>query len=139
MNALTFRTLNTFPLEIQALIRAHAYEDIDELVQACAVELLKARRGDETDLTIFKRARSAVRRLSQDPACYAIGIDDYAEVISAADTQAAVTARRGSERAGLVREVARLHKVSRRRAQQLLRRQVERAACGDLFASGVAA
>lgn len=141
MNALTARTLATFPVELQACIRSHHcshhYDDIEELVQQVALSLLEARR-DDTMRAIFNRARSAVRRFTQNPAHYGRDIDGFAGV---ADDDKDPTPPRGKKRRELAREIAADHGVSTRRARQIVAEQVRRAKQGDLFAgyeSGVA-
>lgn len=134
MNALSHRVVATLSKTLQALIAAHRYDDLDELVQQVALARLEAEAGDSDD-AIFSRARSAVRRQTQDVAHWSVGHLDGFD-IATDDVIAARTARRGSERADLVREVAQLRKVTRRRAQQLVKTQLERVVQGDLFAVG---
>lgn len=130
MNALTIRTLATFPPELQARCRAHRFMDeLDDLVQACAVELLQAHAGD-TLAQIFSRARSACRRFTQDLAHYSREID--AELDAAPDDEPSPGG--GGRRREITREVAARQGVTRRRAQMLVAEQIERARQGDLFA-----
>jgi hypothetical protein len=132
MNALTARTLATFPPELQAYIRTHSHDDVEELVQQVALALLEARR-DDTMRSIFNRARSAVRRFTQNPAHYGRGrgIDGIADV--AADDKD-TPPRGGKKRRELTREIAADRGVTSRRARQIVAAQVKRAKQGDLFA-----
>lgn len=127
MNALTIRTLATFPPELQARCRAHRFMDeLDDLVQACAVELLQAHAGD-TLAQIFSRARSACRRFTQDLAHYSRELED------AADDGGDEPSPGGGRRREITRRVAEQQGVTRRRAQMLVAAQIERARQGDLF------
>lgn len=139
MNALTARTLSTFPPELQSYIRSHHYDDIEELVQQVALALLEARR-DDTMRSIFNRARSAVRRYTQNPAHYGRDIDGFADV--ADDNDPTNPPRGGGKKRDLAREIAADHGVTTHRARQIIAKQMERAKQGDLFLeyeSGVAA
>lgn len=128
MNALTARTLATFPAEIQAQILSHRFDDLDELVQAAALALLEARSGD-TMSQIFKRARSAARRFTQDLAHHSRPLDAVAEV-AVADRQEPTPTRRRD----ITREIVQAHGVTPRRARQIVAGQIERARMnGDLF------
>lgn len=135
MNALTARTLCTLPAELQTQIRAHRFgDDLDELVQAAALALLEAHSGD-TLAAIFKRARSAARRFTQDLAHHSAGLDDVGDV--AAGRYEPTPLRRQD----ITREIVQQHGVTPRRARQIVAAQLERAKQGDLFAgneSGVA-
>lgn len=126
MNALTIRTLATFPPELQAYIRSHSYDDTEELVQQVALSLLDARR-DDTMRTIFNRARSAVRRFTQNAAHYGASLDSVADV-AAGNEQ---TTERKKRR--IARELAADFGVTTRRARQIVAAQVKRARQGDLF------
>lgn len=128
VNALTLRTLATFPPELQTRCRAHIYDDFDELVQQVALALLEARR-DDTLRAIFNRARSAVRRYTQNPAHYGRDIDGIAEDVAADYTPAG-----GKKQREIAREISADHGVTTRRARQIIAAQVERAKQGDLFA-----
>lgn len=131
MNALTLRTLRTFPQELQARCRAHRFMDeLDDLVQACAVELLQAKRTD-TLAQIFNRARSACRRFTQDLAHYSRELD--AELDAAPGNDGEPSPGGGGRRREITRRVAEQQGVTRRRAQQLVAAQVKRARQGDLF------
>jgi hypothetical protein len=127
-SALTFRTLASLPPELQALPRAdvqeHPCDDLSEL-ELAALEITDA----ATDARrIYNRARSRLRRHTQDPAHYAIGI-----VFERHDIEK--SAEQGSLRyADFVREAARQQHVTLRRAQQLVKQQLARAMQGDLFA-----
>lgn len=131
MNALTLRTMSTFPDELQHRIRAHAYDDFDELVQQVALALLEAGR-DDTMRAIFNRARSACRRFTQDIAHYGRDIEGIADV---ADTPTH-TPDGGKKQREIAREIATDHGVTARRARQIIAAQLRRARQGDLFAGG---
>lgn len=124
MNALTFSVLATFPLDLQHDIRAHAYDDLDELVQQCAISLLTASATDTLG-EIFARARSATRRVTQDPAFWGRDVD--------IDADAPVTIKKTIKKKTVVQQVAADQGVSDRRARQIVAEQLERAGQGDLF------
>lgn len=134
MNALTYRTLATFPLELQSQVRAHCFDDLDELVQQVALALLEARR-DDTVRSIFSRARSAVRRFTQDAAHFG---RDLAVADAAADDDEPQALTRKQIRARIQADIG----ISTRGAQRMLKQQIERMReNGDLFVadeSGVA-
>lgn len=135
MNTLTLRTMRTFPDELQHMIRAHRFGDIDELVQQVAVAILEARR-DDTMRQIFNRARSANRRFTQDLSHYAICMDSVAE-LAAADATADAgddRPRRGLRRRDIARDIAETFRVTPQRAGQIVDEQLKRATQGDLFA-----
>lgn len=128
MNALTARIFATFPPELQSQVRSHRFDDIDEVVQAVALALFEA-RGKTTMYQIFKRARSNVRRFSQDLARHSAGLDAVAE-IAVADQQDPTPLRRRD----ITREIVQQHGVTPRRARQIVAGQIERAKInGDLF------
>lgn len=127
MNALTARTLATFPAELQAQVRSHAFDDIEELVQQVAVALLEASR-DDTMRAIFNRGRSACRRFTQDLSHYGRGLDGIADVADEPPSGG------GRKRRELTREIAADRGVTTRRARQIVAAQVKRAKQGDLFA-----
>lgn len=132
-DALTLRTLSTFPNELQHRIRAHAarFGDLDELVQQVALSLLEASR-DDTMRAIFNRARSACRRFTQDLAHYNRALDAVAGLAAAdADDD---QPRRGLKRRDITRDMAETFRVTQRRAGQIVDKQLKRAAQGDLFA-----
>mgnify|MGYP000185608724 CR=1 FL=1 len=132
MNALTLRTLSTFPLELQHRIRAHAarFGDGDDLMQDVAEAWLSARSTD-TLRTIFNRARSANRRFTQDLAHYARSLGAVADLAAAdADDQP----RRGLKRRDITRDLAETFGVTPQRAGQIVDAQLKRAEQGDLFA-----
>lgn len=135
MNALTLRTLLTFPTDLQHRIRAHAarFGAGDDLVQDVAEALLEASR-DDTIRTIFNRARSANRRFTQDLAHYGRALDAVAD-LAAADADAdADGQRRGLRRRDITRDIAETFRVTPQRAGQIVDEQLRRAAQGDLFA-----
>jgi len=79
---------------------------------------------------IYSRARSRLRRATQDPAHYSAPLDIERHDAIADDDAEPTPARR----AGIVREIAQRQRVTLRRAQQIVRRAVDRAMQGDLFA-----
>lgn len=129
MNALTARTLCTLPAELQTQIRAHRHDDLDELVQAAALALLEAKSSD-TMSQIFKRARSAARRFTQDLAHHSRPLDAVAEVAVTDRQEPSPTRRRD-----ITREIVQQHGVTQRRARQIVQEQIARAKANrDLFA-----
>lgn len=124
MNALTARTLSTFPAELQSHVRAHRFDDLDELVQQVALALLEAKSGD-TLAKIFNRARSATRRITQDPAFWGRDVD--------IDAAAPIKKEEKIKKKQVVQQVAADQGVSDRRARQIVAEQLERAKQGDLF------
>lgn len=129
MNTLTLRTMRTFPDELQHRVRAHRFDDIDELVQQVALSLLEASR-DDTMRAIFNRARSVARRFTQDPAHYGNSIDAVSGGPADYDD-----GRRGS-RKRLRAQVEADLRLTKRTAQRTIKRQIERAKQGDLFTDG---
>lgn len=127
MNAITLKVFYSFTQEMQSLVHEHARDDIDELVQQVALELLRAQPND-TAQTIFARARSAVRRFTQDVAHYAREIDEQRDEIADERDASALT------RADCVREIAEREHITLRASQMRVKKQVERARLGDLFA-----
>jgi hypothetical protein len=131
-SALTFRALAALPLPLQAMARQHIEhhptDDLGELVSEIAIAL--AELADAATDRVFARARSRLRRQSQDPAHYAAGIDDAHHDIERDDEPSALCRR------DIVRDVAARQHVTARRAQQLVKQQLMRAAMGDLFATG---
>jgi hypothetical protein len=133
-NALTFRALAALPPALQALARQHIEhhpsDDLGELVSELAIALLEF-ADTATDMQrVFARARSRLRRQTQDPAHYSAQLDIERHDIEQDDEPTPI------RRADIVREIAARQRVTLRRAQQLVRRQIERAAQGDLFAGG---
>lgn len=129
MNALTLRTLSTFPTEHQSQVRAHRFDDINELVQQVALALLEA-NSDDTIRAIFNRARSATRRFRQNLAHYCRSLDAV-ENIAAGDVTETAAAR---TRRLTTREITADFGVTTRRGRQIVAAQIERARMGDLFA-----
>jgi ABC-type transporter Mla subunit MlaD len=135
-NALTFRALGALPPALQQLARQHIehhpYDDINDLIGELSLALLELADAAPDATRVFSRARSRLRRATQDVAHYAASIDD-ARHDTAQDDEPTPARRKD-----IVREVARQQHVSLRRAQQLVRRQIERAQIiGDLFAGVV--
>lgn len=141
--SLTLRALATLPPELQKKIRAHRFDNQDDLIGQVVLELLEAGL-DVAAVTnsgarlgqlgqVFDRARSAVRRFTQDPAHWSAGhgLDDE---IDPADVMAARTARRGGVRREAVLETAKREGITERAAQMRLKKTIERARWGDLFA-----
>jgi hypothetical protein len=131
MSSLTYRALAALPLPLQALARqhvaAHPSDDLSELVSEIALAALELADAATDAQRIYSRARSRLRRHTQDVAHYAAGIDDAHHDIERDDEQCGLT------RADIVREIAQRQRVTLRRGQQIVRRAVERASQGDLF------
>lgn len=132
MNTLTLRTMLTFPPELQHSVRAHRFDDIDELVQQVALSLLEASR-DDTMRAIFNRARSVARRFTQDLAHHSRSLESVADVAADGGDDGAPRARK---RRKIAREVSADFGVTTRRARQIIAAQVKRAQQGDLFGGG---
>jgi len=130
--ALTWRALGALPPALRALARQHVQchpcDDLGDLISELAVAALELANRATDPARIYSRARSRLRRATQDPAHYAVGIDIERHDIERDDEPTPI------DRRDIVREVARQHHESLRRAQQIVRRQIERAARGDLFA-----
>lgn len=136
--ALHFRVLEALPAPLAALCRAHAYADeLQELVQEAALAMLAAPEDSAT--AIYNRARSNVRRFSQNPAHYATG-GDAIDMLFGDDV---LTAGAGFTRRQVRKQIESDLGLNTRAAQRLLRKQLERMReNGDLFAgdgSGVTA
>jgi hypothetical protein len=130
-NALTFRALGALPMPLQAMARQHVQQhpadDIGELVSELAIAAIELADAATNPAHIYNRARSRLRRATQDPAHYAAGIDiEWHDAI--ADDELSALCRRD-----IVRDVAARQHVTARRAQQLVKQQLARAAQGDLF------
>jgi hypothetical protein len=101
-----------------------------------AVALLESVDHTTDAACIYSRARARVRRAMQNPAHYAYAIDIERHDIEQDDEPSLV------QRKDIVREIAERRGVTTRRARQIVKSQIERAAqCGDLFVgdeSGVA-
>jgi len=128
-NALTFRALSGLPPALQVLARehvaAHPADELGDLVSEIAIALAEL-RGAPAEV-IYSRARSRIRRATQDPVHYSCGIDIERHDAEQDDEPTALCRR------DIVREIAQRQHVTRRRAQQIVRRALERAAQGDLF------
>jgi hypothetical protein len=137
MTALTWRALAALPPSLQELawqhVMAHPSDDIDDVISEVAVASLELGLAADAAL-VFNRARSRMRRASQDPAHYAVGIDiERHDVEIEGDDEPSAL-----RRADIVREIAQQRRVTQRRAQQLVKQQLARASQGDLFAGGAA-
>jgi hypothetical protein len=133
-NGLTFRALGALPAPLQTLARAHARQhpsdSLDDLISELSLAALELADRTTDAACIYNRARSRLRRATQDPAHYVVGIDIERHDVEIEQDDEPSSPRR----ADITREVAQRQRVSLRRAQQLVRRQVERARLGDLFA-----
>jgi len=131
-NALTFRALSALPAGLQELARQHVERHpcdcIDDLIGELAVALAEL-RGAAAEV-IYNRARSRLRRATQDPAHHSAPLDIERHDVEQQDDEAEPSAAR---RRDIVREIAQQRRVSVRRAQQLVKSQIERAMQGDLF------
>lgn len=145
MNSLTLRALMALPQPLQQKVRAHRFDERDDLIGQVALELLEAGLdvAAVTNSTarlgqlgqVFNKARAAVRRFSQDPAHYSsrygYGLE---EEIDPDEVTAARTRRRGVERREIVLETARRAGITERAAQLRVKKTLARAtANGDLF------
>jgi hypothetical protein len=134
MSSLTYRALAALPPALQALARQHIEhhpsDDINDLIGELALALLELADAATDAQRIYNRARSRLRRQTQDPAHYSAQLDIERHDIEQDDEPTPI------RRADIVREIAARQRVTLRRAQQLVRRQIERAAQGDLFAGG---
>lgn len=131
MNALTTRALAFLPVELQQKIKTHQHDERDDLIGQVAVELLEAQAGDSLD-QIFKRARSAIRRFTQDPAHWSAGFG--LDEIDPASVTAARTSRRGAERRETVLVLTAREGITERAAQMRVKKMIERLqTSGDLF------
>jgi len=130
-SALTFRALSALPPVLQEMARQHARQhpadELGELVSEIAAALLELDDKAADPALVFSRARSRLRRATQDPAHYSVTLGDAHHDI---ERDAEPTPAR---RADIVREIAQQRRVSVRRAQQLVKSQIERAMQGDLF------
>lgn len=127
--SLHHQALATFPAPLAALIRAHRYTDeIADLVQEAALAMLAAPGAPAQQ--VYKSARAAVRRFSQNPAHYGCSIDGISDgdtLDAAADAPAC--------RRQIRRQIEADLGISTRDAQRALKRQLERMReNGDLFA-----
>jgi hypothetical protein len=139
MSALTYRALAALPAPLQSLakqhVAAHPCDDLDDLISELAIATIEL-AGVATDARrIFARARSRLRRTTQDPAHYGTPLDIERCDVEQDEQDAEPTELR---RSGIVREVAARQRITTRRAQQLVKQQVERVRHGDLFAGGAA-
>jgi hypothetical protein len=129
--ALTYRALAALPSGLQTLARAHARQhpadDLDDLIGELALALAELADRATDPARVYNRARSRLRRQTQDPAHYAIGIDDEHHDTAQDDEPSALRRR------DVVREIAAQQRVTMRRAQQIIKQQLARAAQGDLF------
>ena len=130
-SSLTFRALAALPPALQTLARAHVAahpsDDINDLISELAISALEFADRATDPARIYSRARSRLRRQTQDPAHYAAGIDIERHDAPQDDEPSLI------RRQDIVREIAQRQRVSLRRAQQLVKQQIERAAQGDLF------
>jgi ABC-type transporter Mla subunit MlaD len=131
-SALTFRALATLPQPLQTLARAHVAahpcDDLDDLISELAIATIELAGVASDARRIFARARSRLRRATQDVVHYSASIEDARHDVPHDDEPTPI------DRRDIVREIAARQRVTTRRAQQLVKRQVERARLGDLFA-----
>jgi hypothetical protein len=139
-SSLTFRALAALPLPLQTLARQHVQQHprdcLDDLISELALAALEFADRATDASSIYNRARSRLRRQTQDVAHFSAPLDDEHQDIER-DNEPTPT-----RRADIVREVQQRQRVTARRAQQLVKQQLARAAMGDLFIgdeSGVAA
>jgi hypothetical protein len=131
MSSLTYRALAALPSGLQTLakqhVAAHPADDINDLIGELAVAALEIVDAATDPARIYSRARSRVRRQTQDPARYSVTLDDAYHDIERDDEPSLI------RRADIVRDVQQRQRVTMRRAQQIVRRQIARVAQGDLF------
>jgi hypothetical protein len=129
--ALTFRALSALPPALQSLARQHVQQhpsdDLSELVSELAVAAIELADRSTDAARVFARARSWLRRQTQDPAHYSAHLDIERHDTVQDDEPSAL------RRADLVLEVQQRQRVTTRRAQQIIRAQLARAMQGDLF------
>lgn len=141
MNAslnLTQRALAELPRELQQQICQHRHgDDLGDLIQQTWLtwlEFLQA-GGKKTPAEIFARARSDVRRFTQNPAHFGRGFDTLdADEITTTPGSGSDAGQRKVFRARVEADLS----VSKRRAQQLVKRKLDAHAQGqgDLFDGG---
>jgi len=130
-SSLTFRALAALPAALQTLARQHVQQypdDLDDLISELAIALLELADRATDASRVFARARSRIRRATQDLAHYSVPLDIERHDVEQ-DDEDETTLRRQD----IVREVAERQRVTLRRAQQIVRRAIERANQGDLF------
>lgn len=125
---LAFAALACLPPTLQAKacahVAAHPTDDLGELVSELYIAAAELAASDDV---VFARARSRLRRQTQDPAHYGAALDIERDDIEATSESTALRYR------DYVSDLARERRVTRRRAQQLVRKAIERARRGDLF------
>lgn len=126
MNILTARALGTLPAELQSLCRGHRRDDFDEIVQAAAVSFFEC---PSLGLgKVFSRARSAVRRFTQDAAHHGRALNADLDAAEEAESGAFISHKQ------IRRQVEVELSINKRTAQRRLKRQLERIRQGgDLF------
>jgi hypothetical protein len=131
MSSLTFRALAALPLPLQALARqhvaAHPSDDLNDIISELAIAAIEIADRATDPAHIYNRARSRMRRQTQDPAHYSTQLDIERHDAEQDDEPSLI------RRQDIVREIAQRQRVTLRRAQQLVKQQIERAAHGDLF------
>jgi hypothetical protein len=102
--ALTYRALAALPPALQAMARQHVQhrptDDLSELVSELALALLELAERSTDPARIYSRARSRLRRATQDVAHYSVPLDTEHHDIERDDEQSGIT------RADIVREIA---------------------------------
>jgi hypothetical protein len=130
--SLSYRALAALPQPLQQLawqhVQLHRADQLGELVSELAIAAIELADADAQQ--IFNRARSRLRRQTQDIAYYAAALDVERQDVAEDEED---EGEKPHFREEIVREIAQRHRVTLRRAQQIVRRQIERARAGDLF------
>jgi hypothetical protein len=120
MHALTARALALLPAPLQSFCRHDSkYNDIAELVSECHAQLLAA-DADTDLLTVYKRARSACRRFTQDISHYASCYDSIDHSVPSPEPAEPTPDRRRD----YVKRIAEERGVTLRRAQQIVKQML---------------
>lgn len=131
MDAMTRRALGALPPPLQAFVRSDKYNEAADLIGQLAIAWLEAAPEDTLE-KIYNKARSACRRFTQDKSHYSVSYDPLAHDVKTTDEQSEWAP---TKRADRVKELAEHLGVTPRRAQQILKAQLEKAGRdGDLFA-----
>lgn len=137
MNALTARALAALPADLQTQARQHCRthvgDRLDDLISELWLSLAVARPSDTQEI-IFKRARSATRRFTQDISHFSRALDEDEAIENQNHCESETF-----NRADITREIADQEQITKRAAQYRIKKQIERAKHGDLFAIEVPA
>lgn len=144
MDYLTKAALLALPVGLQALVNSDRYNNKRELIQNCALEFLKAKSTDTLE-QVYKRARARTRRFTQDIVHFSCAYDDgnrkhekalefHRNLFVMDEGEEEAAARKRADRTkALAKELG----VSQRRAQQIVKQQLDDTKRqGDLFVMG---